>query len=692
MLGGPARSTTIVALVLCVSAAGRASSEDAAPSKGGLESLTCRVTKVEPVARTIDASIVTVEVRNAGTASAEPVAFTLHWAGRDAPPARVVRRVPDPTEGRSGRSVAPGGTQKYLLAVAVPSKALARAGVRATSAAFSVGSPSGPPPVVVEGVATARVGNEVGAQVWESTLRLRNTAANPVDAVLLATCREPEGARLLLHRRLEAREEVSWVLRTAPLAVADPTAPRLPETLAIVRAELVDWSVIGGGDGGGAEILAEAWRRWVRWDEPFPTVRGRFAFQGPAEAGSASVAVRGAFELDPAGLVALAPDGEVAPGLGDAVRRAVEAAFSPLRRPSATTAVANASPTLVERGRVARVRCEAPPSGERGPPSVWRIEDGVVRGRDDAEAPDSIREDWESIPSARGWLLAGTSLSQRAIRGGAPTDVRGWRYGASSGIPVVLRYVHRSHWTDVADETSIAFEDVRVEGGAAASRPPAAAPEALRAAWEASYRYPDSRIDVAARFVAESPATDGVWRGVRRVEGRLTLRGFSGRFGPAGAWAKANVEVEGKYPPETRAALAAAVEDRLLIWAHRDFAGRPPFDEAFRGATATERAGTPGTYDVANGPCTMIRVADGRVAEWDAPELLGGSLEHATVGTASVAVALRRGSSLARARFVDAGGGWLLPATMRFERIFDAGWGPETLTLLDVRTTAPTED
>ena len=88
-----------------------------------------------------------------------------------------------------------------------------------------------------------------------------------------------------------------------------------------------------------------------------------------------------------------------------------------------------------------------------------------------------------------------------------------------------------------------------------------------------------------------------------------------------------------------------------------------------------------------NGPCRTIRVAEGRIASWDAADLLAGELSYATVAGRLVHVATRHRGATSRAEFADAGNGWLVPVRMRFERVFGADWGPETVELKSVVVT-----
>src|SRR5690606_2768273 len=97
------------------------------------------------------------------------------------------------------------------------------------------------------------------------------------------------------------------------------------------------------------------------------------------------------------------------------------------------------------------------------------------------------------------------------------------------------------------------------------------------------------------------------------------------------------------------------------------------------------RPGAAGVYDVTNGPCARLRIEGGRVVEWDAPSLLGGTIGYERVGGTWIASSLTRGDARVTARFQAVGEGRLVPVEMRFERVFGPDWGPETVTLTDLR-------
>jgi len=606
---------------------------------------------------------------------------------------RAVRRLPDPVYGRAGRAVAPGATVTYLLAVPLPARGLAKSAVRVTSASFFEGVGVSAAPVVVEDVASKRVADEFGGFVLETTARLRSTSELPVDAVLLARCKSPENARVLLARRVPPRETVTWTFRDVPLAIDTPGAPSVAGGLSVQRLEVVDWSVLtDDGRAEGAAILSDAWRRWVRWEEPFPAAKGRFAYRNePGGGAAASIqSVAGSFELDGDGRVTAMPDTDVSPETGEALRRAIAEAFGPVRRPSPERAVSVGLPSLLERGPVARVRCETPPSGERGPADIYEIEEGVIRRRLNAESPESIQETWTTEQRGGGYVVTATELRQAALNGGKPSDTARFEYGESSGRVVPRRYVRTTDWTGTGPGvTTLELKDVALEGTAASPDVVVEAPAEVREAWEGVYRDPATPVELTASFVVESAGGEALWLGERRVSGRLTLNGFTGFRPEASRWERATLDVEGKLPDAKRRALADLVEDRLRIWAHRSFSARAPFDVAFRGAVVRARPGAPGTYDVTNGPCTVLRIEDRRVVEWDAPSLVGGTIGYTRVGETWVASSLQRGGARVSARFQDAGGGRLVPVEMRFERVFGPDWGPETVTLADLRLTVP---
>jgi hypothetical protein len=55
------------------------------------------------------------------------------------------------------------------------------------------------------------------------------------------------------------------------------------------------------------------------------------------------------------------------------------------------------------------------------------------------------------------------------------------------------------------------------------------------------------------------------------------------------------------------------------------------------------------------------------------------------MGAALVHVGLRHGDAVSLVKVKDLGGGWMVPVHMKFEKVLGSDWGPETVTLSDVR-------
>lgn len=647
---------------------------------GRLEDLRCRVVSAKRAVG--DSVLCEVEVRNGGALACEPMLFRI-LAGKDAKP-QLVARAPMPHAARWGNGVAARGSRKFLLQFrgAADAKNLR---VDVARAVFHRGAPQPESPVTVGRLSETHATVD-GERMRATAIALRNDAAVPVDLVLRVSYDDAGGEQGLVTVRLQAREQREALVAQRPLELGW-SEPASMANAKIVRAEVVDWTTLQPDEAGCAEAmqaLRAAYERWARWPEPRPSCTGTFVAvtQRQGEAGDALQRHEGSFRLAADGAPVLELRGAPPAALRARIERAVVQAFADLRRPSFDALAAAHRLVQMQRGVI----------GVDGPPPDWMLGDlfaldgGRITGLRLAEAEHAITQNWLLQSEADGYLVIGRDTMQAAL-GDEPAEVERRAYARLGTwlVPVSLRVETRYPATGFFDvmQLTLSCDEPQPAGAAAPGEPTGDGVAALHEAWDAAYAYPDRPHELRAKFEAKTPGTDQVWLGQRSVAGTVALGGFRGfRVHPA-AWSAPVTAISGKkYGDQDAARLGAALVDRLWLWAGRDFCGRLPFAQAFRGARIA--AAAEGVFRIENCLYDEVEVRDRLVVRL---REAGGRERHYEwnrVGGRDVPVRITTGREVLSATWQVIDADWVLPVELRFERVFGDDWGPETVRLRDV--------
>jgi hypothetical protein len=677
----PRRIGFLVVVLVFFSACAAAQGPAAA---GVVADLAVSIASVEPCGKTTGA-IVTLKVANRGKSFAEPLVFEV--APKEGA-AVVLRRTPGPYVGRFGRPAPPGGQQTYPVFHTGAHASLAGAKARVLDASFfSVAPAAEASPVEIGQPRTDKKKHELGPTVEFAILPLRNLRDATVDVTIRVAFDRPLAESVLIFRRLKPREAVDATFTDLvyepaqdlpwqpPDVSIDLVAPRGAR---IASAKLVDWCFVGSGAGAdAARLLGDAYSRWLRWEGAPFGVSGAWIATVRPQSGAAR-ASRGKFGVSDKGAVACDAAGAL-PEDAQKIKKAIEVAFGDLRRPPADEFVASCKPAMERTGPPAVIACNGASSGEYER-TRFAIDGGRIIGHNwSGGAPTDLHVDWKLEPFEGGYVVAERSAFNIGGRG-RPTEVHRWRYARVDGLLVPAKYSLSSDMAPVAESWSVevVFHDVKRDATAGA---PVASPatEAVRAAWESGYRYPESPISFTCRFTVKA-GKDGVWRGVKEAKGRITFSGWRGH-------ARSNnvVEVEGVADESLRSTLAFAVDDRIGLWHGRDFAARGSFDAVFAGASFVERPAAPGVFDVKNGPYGSVTVKDGRIAVLTFLDGTLRTLFWTKVADQHVVTRITTGPEDLTAAYVRVGP-VLVPARMVYKGVFgdEKSWGVEEVVLSDL--------
>jgi hypothetical protein len=669
----------LLLIVLAPALAASGAPQSAGFDDGALTSLSARVVGTDPVAKSVASAIVRVSVQNDGGAPAEPLVFRFQPAGRKDPPAPLtVRRVDAPHYGRAGRTIAPGKRLEYQVLVPLEEKLAKTAAVEVQAASFPRAAASLENPVRILASELVRaVDRDLGRTTKRTRIELANAAPYELDVVLRARFASPLKAESLIEVRLPANARHAVVIDELPTERG-----RGYSEAEIVDLEVVDWcAIVTRGEDLARALFTAAWDAWYRLPDDVPGLRGSFTYR--FQEGARGVAAAGAFHLSRDGAVRVDPPAD------PAVAGALRDAFRDVCRPTAEKALDGLALELFElggperdgRARASILRLDRAPFLECTTEAFLGIVDGRIAWSSVSRAP-LPRELWttravdeaERAESAS-WVAA--YVEHRAAFQATPVDTRRTRYERVGALLVPVDYRTTSAleaFPDSAKSMHLALSDVSIGTVLAPAPPTGDLADALRAAWDAPYRYPDPPRTLAGRYAIETPATDGVWHGQRKVQGAFRLVGFRGR-----TWDRAEVTVEGRgLTAEMQSMLADAVEDRFHLFAHRDFAGRSPFDGAFAGATL---AGTPDRVEVEFAAFTSIEIQGGLPTVLERPGGSRRTLELTRLGKALVPTTIATDGETIRATWADLGDGWAYPKELVFERVFGPDWGPETIRL-----------
>lgn len=640
--------------------------------------------------------VLTIEVGNKGTVAAEPLQFCLEVPAKkpDPPQVATFSRAQLPHAARFGRPVPAGGRQTYFVPTVLPGKK-GQFTVRVTAASFVEGG------AIDEPAVTIGKPEQVQRESMAGTFPVTKVAmTNPLDAtldlLLLVTFEQPRDRIDLVGVRLDPRSTRDVLVVTLPGvdAYLDPMLEAPGCAMKATAFEIVDWCAVGAmPDGAAAEVLRAAYDAWYRWPEPGASVAGDFVFeerrmrfQQPGKFDD--FRIKGRFAMDAAGKL----DVEMREGEGANASFLIRAAIENLRRPDFAGLVAENRLELVAADRVALVgpgwtkeRHVGSAHGTGGSVRAEECADVQVRGGrivgDGMGSGERSVWEWQS--------LGGRLVRTRQFA--SYLDTR-FTYSVVDGrvVPAGASRVSMAG-TSVTTVSGLTLTGLRFDGGGTVpvKQPGGPGAAALQAAWNAGYRLPTTPIVIEAKFVLTT-GNDGVWRGKKKLSGRLVMEGIGRNL------RSSDIAFDGNLAREDEVQLAAVLRDRLGMWYCRDFSDRVPFDELFAGATI-DAPDADGVFRVTG--CSVDRVFTGGGLVRGLRATDGGTATKFTwekVGDRQVVVRIDEkigGPDTPAAQRWEAAtivgltpvGEHLLPTKIAFEHIFGRDWLPETLVLRDVK-------
>ncbi|MBK7878583.1 MAG: hypothetical protein IPJ77_23240 [Planctomycetes bacterium] len=662
---------------------------------GELERVTCRALEAE--AQKGGSTLVTVEVSNRGNTACEPVLFRCEWKdAKGIAQTAEVARVPYPRVARIGRLAPPTGKQEYVLQL--PAKEVKGLRVAVVEALFSDAKERAAPPVRVGRIEHGQ-GTLNEQPVARSSITLENELDHVVDVVLRAHCTAPKDADVLLTATIGPRGKGAFDVLAMPFQIEWRDPLQYWPGADVARVELVDWSARLAPDREAARALLEpAWTRWLRLADAGGAFGGRYEYGLESAYLPEPKRLRGRFTVSSSGRVSgegtKAKDGDM--GLGGIEKLVLFA-----HRPSFEELLAKNELELLAPGLVA---LRGPGFGEvraaPGAAHAWVPGAGDSAARH-LESDDAVvRVNAQGVIDAFGTVSepAWNRLETKPLLGGYvvtakhnPTGTERTEFGyallGDRVYPCSFREERIDAWGKRIGLETCRLDAIAPEadaGGVAPAAPMGPGVEGLRAAWSALYRHGARAVELSARFRATNPATDGTWLGVRKVEGKLVLRGFRGFSVATPMWESPEVIVDGKFDASTASALGFAVIDRIVMWAGRDPAAFPAFDEQFRGATITRDAERE-FYRSDAGSVRGVLVEGGKITRL----VLRGGAERVCTWSATpqglVATKLETSGEVLEARWSEVAKGLWLPVEFQFRGVFGRDWGPETLKLESVQ-------
>ena len=685
-----------------------ASPHDNRPIEDDTAALACKV--VKEVEEGHGVVRLCVEVSNPGQRAVEPLVFRLEHVPRKAKGKQassdnrvdLIARVAFPFANRSGRPVPPKGKTRYWLATIADAQETLS--VTVARACFlepaSLAQPVAPD-LEIGKLERLEQKSMDGRPLSVSGVRVVNPLEVPLDAIFLATTKEPRDEQVLLGVRL-APGANDWVISQVVLPGPRFEYDTPHQAVRVEKLELVDWCLVGVPDPGAAAArLERAYRGWLRWTEPFPGIAGSLRATVQSSSGQGQPVLEhelaGRFRLDAEGRASVELDPALNPGipadklsgLESASASKVQAAFADLRRASfEELCTRNALRSVAEDAVEIEGAGFAPKDSPYDRSAAARKDPGQTPNlvvRDGRIVASGDRSSFERLLWSARDLGAGYVVTQRR------TPAGDWCYQFAyellDGQPVVCGY--RESWGTLQGELLKQFQaqffDLELDrsGVAVTASPPAGeGAEALRAVWESGYRYPDTPRELSFVFEVRTPGTDGTWQGLREVDGRARLGGFRGfRMSRAG-WSGFEAELPSSLAAGQRSSLGFALFDRLVLWSGRDFHGREPFERQFAACEVLAPAAD-GSFEIRGGPLERVVVKDGLVAAIH----FRGSVERRFTwtkqGEQRVVARVTTGEEVLSAKYV-AVGGWLLPSELELTRVFGPDWGPERIRLREL--------
>ncbi len=655
---------------------------------GDLADLSCKVVTLDTKGDVPHRLV--VEVQNRGKASAEPLLFEIESRGKKGEAgAETFARVMAPRFARFGRPTPPGGKERYELATHL-SGGKAQFAVRVSGASWH------------DGAAVARPDLRIGEpqQVQRTSLvgtfpvtqvTLHNPFDRDLEVLLRVKLVQPVDRVDLYGVRLPAGRAFDWVVSTRgtlPVFVPHDQPPGGP--VKATGFELVDWVLVGEAPKeAGADCLGAAYRAWYRWPDLQNDVTGTVTCRGRRKKLNseeyADYSFRGTFRVTAAGALTITADADTVDAgmlLGEVFANLMHPDFDELQAKNRLVPVAASRVAIVGPGWN-RQRSTGGLSVAGGATDFDQVEDLEVQdGRIVSSGyGDSPRTSWQMRQFG-----AGQAVTRRSGR----SDESSFSYREEGGRILPTAATRTITFGDnLFSATEVTITDLQFEGVAPrpSTAPKGDGVQALRAIWDAAWHVPTGPIEFRADFAVDSPGTDLMWQGQRRLRGKLVQRGM-GRHQQ-----HAEFEFEGSHDLARQMSLAAVIRDRWGIWYGRDFNDRLPFDEFFAGATIHAPDGK-GVFAVDDGPWTEILTSGDLVRGWRRPGLIVdftwqkfGDVQAVTRIDEQIGSPGDKNSQHWRAA-VTIGfttvKGQLLPSSFKLERIFGKDWGPEILTLTNI--------
>lgn len=645
--------------------------------------LECAITKVEPQDW---GTLLQVEVRNPTALAAEPLAFDVHAKpskkGIELKPERIWR-VDFPYLGRFGRPAPAKGKERYWLYTRLLA-ADVKFDVRVGEASFFTGAAAAKPKFELSKPSRVDVPGYDSTPHAATAFRVTQASGLDLDLVFRASFTAPRDQEALVGVRVRSGVEREWILSELASSLRfDLEAGNVATN--VEKLELVDWCYVAPSDTQADERDFRAWYDdWLRWEEKPPALTGRFRYV--LEASDAKWRLQGTFKSTASGSVGVTiespPAGAKLASLESMIVKAWEQMVRPLRRPTAAEVLAN---TKLRRVAPSAWQVDGPGwSGDRAGAGAEFLPNFSVRGGAivaSGTGKDLVDLTWTTRRLQRGWFV------ERRINEIGQFEET-FDYGELGEVPVPRSWSQR--FGEVgglgSSFSSLELSDVALADKPTERKPPekpkGPGAEALRAAWDFGYRYPRKALAFEAEFEAEVATTDHIWQGLGKFEGHVKLAGYDGFLCDADGWDSYAVTVRAKLPEITHGLVACAFEDRLRLWAGRDFNGRNDFDQVFAGTTIAAPA-VDGGIEVDSGPFSAYLVREGRIV---ARQYRSGGWQRFTwsrVGDAWLVTGAQAGTEDLKVKFSRVGDQYV-PVELDFAGVFGPEWGPEHFVLSKV--------
>lgn len=663
---------------------------DTAPSlaPGDLADLTCKVVTLDTKGDVPHRLV--VEVQNRGAASAEPLLFEIESRGKKGEAGtETFARVMSPRFARFGRPTLPGGKERYELATNLAG-GKGQFSVRVSAASWHEGA-AVPKPDLRIGEPQQVQRTSLGGTFPVTQVTLHNPFDRDVEVLLRVKLVQPVDRVDLYGVRLPANGAFDWVVSTRgtlPVYVPNDLPPGGP--VKATGFELVDWVLVGEAPKeAGAECLGAAYRAWYRWSDLQNDVTGEVSCRGRHKKLNSEeyedYKFRGTFRVTPAGAVTITADADTTDAgmvLGAMFANLMHPDFDELQAKNRLVPVAASRVAIVGPGWN-RQRSSGGLSVANGAVDFDQVEDLEVQ---DGRIVSSGYGDYQRTLWQMQQFGAGLAVTRRT---GKSVDTS-FSYREEGGriLPTAATST-TTFGDDLFSATEVVITGLKLEG--VAPRPSRAPKgdgvEALRAIWDAAWHVPTGPLEFSADFAVDSPGTDLMWQGQKRLRGKVVQRGMGRHL------QHADFEFEGSHDLARQMALAAVIRDRWGIWYGRDFNDRLPFDEFFAGATIHAADGK-GVFAVDGGQIAAILTSGGLVRGW---RRAGMAVDFTWQKIGDVQVVTRideqigspNDKSTQRWRAAVTIGfttvkGQLLPSSFKLERIFDKDWGPEVLTFTNI--------